>query len=39
MLGQHYGMFVERMEVAPGRDFASVLREARERVIAARDGA
>jgi hypothetical protein len=29
MLGQHYGLFVERMEVAPGRDFATVLREAR----------
>jgi hypothetical protein len=36
MLGQHYGLFVERVEVAPGRDFATVLREARERVIAAR---
>ncbi len=35
MLGQHYGLFVERVEVAPGRDFATVLREARERVIAA----
>jgi phage terminase small subunit len=39
MLGQHYGLFVERVEVTPGRDFASVLREARERVIAAREGA
>ena len=37
MLGQHYGMFVERVEVAAGgRDFAAVLREARERLMAAR---
>jgi len=38
ILGQHYGLFVERVEVAPGRDFATALREARERVVArARD--
>lgn len=36
MLGQHYGLFVEQIEVAPGREFATVLREARERAIAAR---
>jgi len=38
MLGQHYGPFVQRVEVAAagGRDFASALREARERAMAAR---
>ena len=35
MLGQHYGLFFERVEVTPGRDFATALRELRERVIVA----